>query len=114
MGEKMTKPIKKLENRGGKREGAGRPPGKVTLSQSQLQEFQHAARKFAKEHGKTLEEVVLAIAYDKDAPRRDQLAAAKLFWDKAIIHATEGGEVDKALGPAFYLPEKRPVLKAVK
>ena len=107
----------KTENRGGKRAGAGRKrghlQGRETLSVRQLIEFERAARAKAKEHGMTLQEIVLDIAYDPEAPRRDRMAAAKLYWDKSIILASEGGEGDKVAGPAFYLPEQRPELNVV-
>ena len=105
----------KKENRGGRRPGAGRPKGsRETLSVRQLKEFEQAAKKKAKETGKSLQDIVLSIAYDEKAAKRDQLAAAKLFWDKSIIPASEGGEADVANGPAVYLPEHRPQLEAIK
>ena len=103
----------KKDNRGGIREGAGRKPGRETLSVRQLKEFERSAKAMAKEHGATLQDVVLAIAYDDEAPRRDRLAAAKLYWDKSVIVASEGGEGDKILGPAVFLPEKHPRLEVV-
>ena len=109
----MTESIKKKDGRGGARPGAGRKPGRETLSVRQLREFERAAKEKAKQHGKTLQEIVLEIAYDGDAPRKDRLAAAKLFWDKSIIPAHEGGEADKNLGPAVYLPEQRPQLEVI-
>lgn len=104
---------RKADGRGGARPGAGRKPGsRDTMSVRQLQEFASAARKKAKETGKTLQDIVLAIAYDEDAPRKDRLAAAKLYWDKSVIVASEGGEADHA-GPAVYLPEQRPALEVI-
>jgi len=106
--------IKKKDGRGGKRPGAGRPRGSRTtvkhkerLSTAQITAFQEAAESKAKETGKSLQDVVLGIAYDESAPRRDQLAAAKLYWDKSMIAVHEGGEADKQSGPAIYLPEQR-------
>ena len=107
----MAKTKQKTENRGGKREGAGRP--KETLSTRQLADFDKAAKAFAKEHNRTLQDVVLAIAYDDDAPRKDRLAAAKLYWDKSVIVAKEGGEADRVVGPAVFLPKKHPRLAPV-
>jgi len=102
---------KKKENRGGKREGAGRKPGtgpgREALSVRQVKEFQAVAEKLAKEFGYPVIEVAGRIAYDEDAPRRDRLAATKLFLDKVTIAATEGGEADRNLGPAIYLPKQR-------
>ena len=103
----------KNENRGGKRAGAGRKPGREPLSVRQLQEFERAAAAKAKETHVTLQDIVLNIAYDPDSSNRDKLAAAKLYWDKSIILASEGSEADEIVGPAIYLPEQRPVLKIV-
>ena len=110
---------RKPDGRGGARPGSGAPKGnrnraRQPLSVRQLKEFERAAEAKAKETGKGLQQIVLDIAYDEDAAIRDRLAAAKLFWDKSIIVASEGGEADHAAGPAFYLPEKRPVLEAIK
>ncbi len=107
------KPNRKPDGRGGKRAGAGRKPGRETLSVRQLIEFERAATEMAKEHGKSLQDVVLEIAYDSDAPRKDRLAAAKLYWDKSVIVAKEGGAGDEELGPAVFLPEKHPRLELV-
>jgi len=109
----MAVNTKKKDNRGGKREGAGRKPGREALSVRQLREFERAAESMAKEHGKTLQEVVLGIAYDESSSNKDQLAAAKLYWDKSIIVASEGGEADKAAGPAVFLPEQHPRLEVI-
>ena len=103
----------KKDNRGGKREGAGRKPGREALSVRQLKEFERAATAMAKKHGKTLQEVVLGIAYDDASSGKDKLAAAKLYWDKSIITASEGGEADKAAGPAVFLPKQHPRLELV-
>jgi len=108
---------RKPDGRGGKREGAGRPkgysPGREPLSVRQLAEFERAAKDMAKKHGKSLQEIVLGFAYDDDASLKDRLAASKLYWDKSVIHATEGGDADKAVGPAVFLPEKHPRLELV-
>jgi len=100
------------QNHGGKRAGSGRKA--ETMSVRQLKEFERAAKDMAKEHGKSLQDIVLGIAYDDDAPRKDQLAAAKLYWDKSVIVAKEGGEADKYDGPAVFLPKQHPRLELVK
>ena len=102
---------RKPDGRGGKRAGAGRKP--ETISVRQLLEFERAAKAKALEHGKSLQDIVLEIAYDEDVPRKDRLAAAKLYWDKSVIVAKEGGEADKSLEPAVFLPEKHPRLELV-
>jgi len=102
---------RKPDGRGGKREGAGRKT--ETVSVRQLLEFERSAKAFAKEHGKTLQDIVLAIAYDPETPRKDQLAAAKLYWDKSVIVAKEGGEADKNMEPAVFLPTRHPRLEVI-
>ena len=108
----MVAKKKKNPDWGGKREGSGRKPD--TLSARQLIEFEKAAKAFAKDNGKTLHDIVLSIAYAEETPVRDRLAATKLFWDKSVILASEGGEGDKVAGPAVFLPEKHPRLELVK
>jgi hypothetical protein len=94
---------KRKENRGGARPNSG--PKRQTLSVRQLKEFERAAKAKQKETGMSLQDIVLQIAYDESAPRRDRLAASKLFWDKSVIVAHEGGEADKQAGLHIYLPE---------
>jgi len=107
----MAKSNQKRNGHGGKRAGAGRKP--ETLSACQVAAFEKAAKAFAKEHGKSLQDIVLTIAYAENTPDKDKLAAAKLYWDKSVINISEGGETDKNAGPAVYLPKQRPVLKSV-
>jgi len=117
---------------GGKRDGSGQP--KKTLSISQLKEMLDKAEAWAKKHdGATVDDFVLAVIYGdieylypntiKDAedvkslneyiaklfvPLKDRLAAAKLWKDKIMIPVPEGGDTDRDLGPATYLPEEMP------
>jgi len=95
---------KKKDGRGGARPNSG--PKKEALSVRQLKQIQKVAEDLAKEFGMPVIEVVGRMAYDIDAPRRDRLAASKLFLDKSTISVTEGGEADKLNGPAVYLPEQ--------
>lgn len=103
----------KADNRGGARAGAGRPPITPALSAAQLAEFEAEAKKYAEIHGKTLKEVVLDIAYSSKSSDRDRLTAAKLYWDKQMVPVKEGGDADRLLAPALFLPEQRPHLQAV-
>lgn len=109
----MSKNNQKADRRGGKREGAGRKPGREALSVRQLREFERVATELAKEYGMSMQEVIGRMVYDEDAPRKDRLTAAKLYWDKSVIHASEGGEADKSIGPAVFLPEQRPHLELI-
>lgn len=97
----------KKENRGGKRDGAGRPP--ETLSAKQVRAMLAAAKRYAKKFGKSIDEILLDIIYDEDR-KRDQLPAIKLWKEYTIAKLQEGGETDKVLsGPAVYLPKQKPV-----
>lgn len=101
---------KKIENRGGKREGAGRKP--ETLSASQVAEMLRIAKKYAVKYKKTMDEILLDIIYDPDVGRRDQLACIKLWKEYTIAKVQEGGETDRSLaeegGPQIGLPERQP------
>lgn len=107
----MAENQRKPDGRGGRREGSGRHP--VALSATQLQEMRAAAATAAKKEGKTLFEVLLGWIYDSELAIKDRQTAMKLYLDKMLISVSEGGDADKALGPAMYLPEQRPVLQSV-
>ena len=107
----MTQSIKKKDNRGGKREGAGRKP--EALSVRQAKAFEETAIKLAKEHGQTMQDVIGEFVYDGGSSIKDRMTAAKLYWDKSIIGASEGGEADNLIGPAVFLPEKHPRMELV-
>jgi hypothetical protein len=96
---------------GGARPGAGRKP--ETLSVRQVQAMLEAAEKRAVEAGKSIDELLLDVIYAKTTSTKDFLAAVKLFKDKTMAQITEGGDADCQLGPALFLPEKHPRLKAV-
>ena len=108
----MTEINQKKDNRGGKREGAGRP--KEALSVRQAKEFEKTAKKLAKEFGIPMSEVIGRHVYDTKASLKDIQTAANLFWKYSIIVASEGGEADKVAGPAVFLPEQHPRLELVK
>lgn len=101
----------KIERRGGKRPGAGRKP--ETLSANQVARMLRRARKWAKSKGKTIDDVLFAFIYSDQERTADRIACIKLFKELTTAKITEGGETDKALGPAFFLPEKHPRLTLV-
>ena len=103
----------KQDGHGGKREGAGRKPGREVLSVRQAKEFQKTADALAKEYGMTMSEVIGRQVYDGSASTKDIQTAANLFWKFSIIPATEGGQADEVVGPAVFLPEKHPRLEVV-
>ena len=96
---------------GGARPNSGPKP--QTLSAHQVDLMLKAAEKRALEVGKTIDEMLLDVIYAPDTSTKDFLAAVKLFKDKTMAPITEGGETDRDLGPAFFLPEKHPRLMAV-
>ncbi len=102
----MSTGPKTIENRGGARPGAGRKP--ETLSVRQVRLMLERAEAKAEEHGKTLDDVLLDIAYSAEEKTSDKLAAIKIFKTHTMIKLNEGGDADKELGPAFFLPDQRP------
>ena len=105
----------KVENRGGSRPGAGRKPGiGATLSANQIAKMLRTARKWAKRHKKTIDDVLLSIVYDETAKNSDRMTGIKVFKEYTTAKITEGSETDKNLGPAVFLPEQRPTLEVVK
>src|SRR5688572_12748525 len=104
----------KPERRGGYRPNAGRKPGKQTsLAAYQVAKMLRKARKYATKYGKDMDDLLLEFAYDPNGRVQDRLAAVKAFKDFTMVKITEGGEADKALAPALFLPEQRPVLATV-
>ena len=66
------------------------------------------AKKYAKKYGKDLDDVLLEIALDPNGKAKDKLAAIKVFKDFTMAKISEGGEADKSLGPAVFLPTQHP------
>ena len=104
----------KDENRGGPREGAGRP--KETLSQGQLREMLQKCKDYANANeGRTPDDYLLMIIHgdadgmgEEKIVLKDRLAAIKLWKDNVTIPVSEDSNVDRELGPTIYLPEERP------
>jgi hypothetical protein len=103
--------VKKQERRGGARPNSGPKP--EALSAKQLKLMLREVRKRAKKEGKTITGGLLDIFYAEKTADTVKITAAKLLLDKTMIQVTEGGETDKALGPAVYLPGQRPALSVV-
>jgi len=72
-----------------------------------------AANKKAKETGKTIWDVCLSWIYDPELTISQQQTAWKMFADKFVIQASEGGEADRDSGPTVYLPGQRPDLEVI-
>jgi hypothetical protein len=104
-----------MERRGGYRPNAGRKPGKgTTLGAQQVARLRRKVKRYAREHGKDPDDVLLDIVYSKNEKTADVLAAIKLLKEYTAPKIVEGGEADRAFGPAVYLPGQRPQLEAVK
>ena len=103
----MTTGPKKIENRGGTRPGSGRKP-KYATTEYQKTQMLKAAKKRAKEEGKTLDDVLLDIAYDGKENTRDRLASIKIYKDMTMSKSIEDGKGGKVvLGLAIGLPERK-------
>ncbi len=119
----------KKENRGGARPNSGPKPS--SLSANQVKALLRTVKKYAKEYGKTIDDILLDFAYgvtvmplvDKDGTvldlikktvsTRDRIASIKIVKDLSAPKISEGGEADRTLGPSIYLPEQKPTLAAV-
>lgn len=98
-------------NWGGARENAGRP--RKTLTAAQVEKMLVVARRYARSHGKTVDELLMETMYSPQTNTRDRLWAIKMFKDCTMAKISEDGATDAALGPSIYLPEQRPVLNVV-
>lgn len=104
----------KQDNRGGYRPNAGRKPGPArNLSTYQVERMLRKARRFAKQYGKDVDDILLEVIYSPQERTPDRLAAIKLWKEHTAPKISEGGEADKALGPAVFLPEHRPQLSVI-
>ena len=108
------KVVRKADGRGGYRPGSGRKPQPVpTLSQHQIKRMLRKGRKWAKQHGKDVDDWLLTVIYGAETKDSDRIAAIKLWKDHTMAKISEGGDADKALGPSVFLPEQRPTLTVV-
>ena len=116
--------IQKKDNRGGKREGAGRKPGysqaREALSVRQVKDMRAKMKARAKITGKDENDILIdwiqACEADGtlvDIGIRDRIACMKLWKEYTSPKITEGGEADKVIGPAVFLPEKHPRLEVI-
>jgi len=101
----MAQPNQKKDNRGGKREGAGRKP--ETLSVNQVRLMLKKAKDWAKKTGKEVDDILLEIIYESKGDST-KLNAIKLWKEYTIAKLQEGGETDQVLGPQIGLPPTKP------
>ena len=99
----------KRETRGGARPNSGPKP--FSLSASQVKALLRTVKKFTKEHGKSIDDVLVGMIYDENITDNNRLAAIKLVKDLSAPKISEGGAADKFLGPAVFLPTKHPRLE---
>lgn len=108
----------KKDNRGGKREGAGRPS--ETLSVRQVKDMRAKMKARAKITGKDENDILIdwiqaceADGTVVDIGIRDRIACMKLWKEYTSPKITEGGEADRVVGPAVFLPEQHPRLELI-
>ena len=95
------------ENRGGKRTGSGRKSLLANMGCT-TQDMIKTAKVIAKEEGKTIDRVLLEIAYHAKNIQH-QLAAIKIFKEYTIAKVSEKKvEVTEKHAPKIYLPEQKP------
>ena len=102
---------------GGARQGAGRKP-KYMLTDYQVKKMIMAARKRARETGKTPDDILIGFIYgDEDATVKDRLSAIGIYKTYTMSKSSEQNiNVTKQVGPKIGLPPMRedPALKIVK
>lgn len=120
----MTSGPKKLDSRGGSRTGSGRKPH-LSITQRQIKRMVREAGKMAREHGKTIDQILLGIIYDdrviemKDhnhkpiqvaaVDDKTRVAAIKVWKEFTMGKYVEQNITDnRAQGPTIYLPEMLP------
>jgi hypothetical protein len=91
---------------GGARPGSGQKP--TTLSAESIQKLLKTARKWARKEKKDLDDVLFRIIYDEETPPQTRVLGIDLVKEYTMAKLEEGGENDRALAPAVYLPEERP------
>ncbi len=113
----MAKPAKNPDH-GGKREGAGRPS--ETLSVRQVKAMRAKMEDRSKITGKDENDILIDWIQARDEDNvsidigiRDRIACVKLWKEYTSPKITEGGEADKVVGPAVFLPKRHPRLELV-
>ena len=120
----MIENNQKKDNRGGTRAGAGRKPGysqgREALSVRQVNEMREKMKSRAKITGKDENDILIDWIQAQDADGatveigiRDRIACMKLWKEYASPKITEGGDADKSIGPAVFLPERHPRLQSI-
>jgi len=110
----------KNPNYGGAREGSGRKPGREPLSVRQVNDMREKMKARAKKTGKDENDILIDWIQAQDEAGepveigiRDRIACMKLWKEYTSPKITEGGEADRVVGPAVFLPEKHPRLDVI-
>lgn len=108
MAGKTTKP-KAKENRGGKRAGSGRKPKITRLTwKSTPADMVKAAKKYAKQYGMTVDDILLEVIYNHE-DARVRLSAIKIQKEFTIARTIDKKvEITENRAPKIFLPEKKP------
>jgi len=102
------------DNRGGARKGSGQKRKKISFDERDIRDLMKAVRKFEKESGKSINEILVGIIYaasfqGEKIKIRDRIEAIKLL--KALTR-TKTSEKNINLtvspGPTIFLPSPRP------
>lgn len=83
-----------MAQRGGKRQGAGRKPGKVGQAKRQLMDM-------AKDHAEAALKTLADIAEDNEAPHSARVSAATAILDRAYGRPPQSMTVGNPDGSAF-------------
>jgi hypothetical protein len=93
----------KKENRGGAREGAGRPKKEKNYSEEFKESLLAALEEKAKETGKTIYQVMVDLIYDSRTQSSVKQAMIKLI--KEVYVVTESKRtIEEIKGPTIYVP----------
>jgi hypothetical protein len=97
----------KKENRGGAREGSGRKKKTRIYSDKVKKAYIKAAAKLAKEHGKSIEEVMLSMIYDPKVVDVAKASVLKIYNEALLVKESEQELNVNRSGPGIYLPQTK-------
>jgi hypothetical protein len=92
--------------RGGARAGSGRKM--IRLQELVILKMLKNAEDYEAKTGKSIDMILLDIIHDNGSADKDRLSAIKIFYD-LLSRGSDQDDADvQTMGPAIYLPEKRP------
>jgi hypothetical protein len=104
--------IKKKENRGGARKGAGRKKDAKYFSDQSKMEWQMAGEIIRSETGKSIEEHLCRMIIDPDVQDSVKASIAKIRQETLTVKQSEQTIETKQTGPMIGLPPIAPKPKA--